>query len=310
MKLIVTGGCGFIGSHFVDLATSQNDDVIIIDNLLAGKEENIENAKKTGKVEFLKNDIRNLDDIKSKFSNVDAVIHFAARTGVIESLEKPVEFTEVNVLGTLKLLELCREFKIPKFVMASTGAVYGNQIPPFNESMLPDPISPYAASKVAGENYCNSFTNTFGIDCTVLRFTNVFGPRKSFGPYANVIPKFVRAALRNESITIFGDGTQERDFVFVKDIANACYLAIKNNKNGIFNIGTGKNTSLNDLIEILEKTIPHKFEKNNVDFRKGEAKLAFSSIEKAGKELTYSPKYSLQEGLQEYIEYEKTQLEN
>ena len=127
--------------------------------------------------------------------------------------------------------------------------------------------------------------------------------------FANVIPKFVRSALRNQPITIFGDGTQERDFVFVKDIASACYQAIKNSKNGVFNIGTGKNTSLNNLIEILEETIPHKFEKNYIDARKGEIKVAYSSIDQANRELMYSPKYSVQEGLQEYIEYEKMQIE-
>jgi len=310
LKLIITGGCGFIGSHFVDLSVEQNDQVIIIDNLFAGKKENIENATKTGNVEFIENDIRNLDDIKSKFSGIDAVIHFAARTGVIESLEKPLEFTDVNVTGTLKLLDLCREFQIPKFVLASTGAVYGNQIAPFEESMIPDPISPYAASKISAENYCKSYGNTFGISCTILRFTNVYGPRKSFGPYANVIPKFVRAALRNNSITIYGDGMQERDFVFVKDVSNACYHAIKNEKNGTYNIGTGKNTSVNKLIKILEKEIPYNFEKNYVDPREGEAKFAYSSIEKAKNELNYSPKFSLQEGLHEYIKYEMTQIEN
>jgi UDP-glucose 4-epimerase len=310
LNLIVTGGCGFIGSHFVDLAISKNDKVIIIDNLLAGNKENIENSFSTGNIELIQNDIRNLDLIKSKFSGIDAVIHFAARTGVIESLEKSVEFTDVNVLGTLKLLELCKEFKIPKFVLASTGAVYGNNKAPFTEAMIPDPISPYAASKVAAENFCKSYSNTFGIQCMILRFTNVFGPRKSFGPYANVIPKFVRAALRNESITIFGNGDQERDFVYVKDVANACYQSIKNTKSGVYNIGTGKNTSLNYLIEILEKTIPHKFKKINDNFRDGEAKYAYSSIENAKSELHYSPKFSLQEGIQEYIEYEKTQLES
>jgi len=310
LKLIVTGGCGFIGSHFVDLAVKQNDQIIIIDNLLAGKKENIENVIQTGNVDFIEEDIRNLDSYKPNFSNVYGVVHFAARTGVIESLEKPIEFTDVNVLGTLKLLELCRELKIPKFVLASTGAVYGNKTAPFKESMLPDPISPYAASKVAAEYYCKSYNTTFRIDCKILRFTNVFGPRKSFGPYANVIPKFVRAALRNESITIFGDGKQERDFVFVKDVANVCYQAIKNPKNGVYNIGIGKNTSINTLIQMLEEQIPHKFVKNYVDAREGEAKYAYSSIEKANSELMYTQKYSLKEGLREYIEYEKTQIEN
>ena len=149
MKLIVTGGCGFIGSHFVDLSVEKNDDVLILDSLLTGKQENIINSKKSGHVEFLNNDIRNLDEIKSKFIDADAIVHFAACTGVIESLEKPLEFTDVNVMGTLNLLEICREFNIPKFIFASTGAVYGNQLAPFDEKMIPDPLSPYAASKVS-----------------------------------------------------------------------------------------------------------------------------------------------------------------
>lgn len=308
MKILVTGGCGFIGSHFVDLSTSHNDKIVIIDNLLAGKLENIEDANKTNNVKFFKEDILNLNSIKSNFSDVDAVVHFAARTGVIESLEKPQEFTKVNVSGTVSLLELCREYDIPKFVLASTGAVYGNQEPPFFETMMTDPISPYAASKVAAENFAKSYGNTYGINSSVLRFTNVFGPRKSFGPYANVIPKFVRSILRNSKITIFGDGTQERDFVYVKDVAKACYDAINYGKNDIYNIGTGKNTSLNQLIKLLEDIFSKEVEKEYLDFRAGESKIAYSSIKKATSVLNYSPQYSLKEGIMEYIEFEKTQL--
>ena len=308
MKIIVTGGCGFIGSHFIDSAVQQNDEIIVIDNLLAGSEKNLENANTSGNVKLLKNDILHLDEIQNEFYNADGIIHFAARTGVIESLEKPKEFSNVNVLGTLNLLELCRKFSIPNFILASTGAVYGNHKAPFKEDMIPDPISPYAASKVSAENYCISYANTFGIKSTILRFTNVYGPRKSFGPYANVIPKFVRAALRNEPITIFGDGSQERDFIFVKDIANACYASFKSKKFGTYNVGTGTNTSLNDLLEILESTLDYKFERNYVDFRDGEAKYAYSLITKAENELGFIPKYSLKDGIKEYVEYEKTQL--
>lgn len=308
MKLIVTGGCGFIGSHFVDLAVEKNDHLIIIDNLLAGKKENIKKAKDSGSVELVIEDIRNLDNSKINFSEVDGIVHFAARTGVIESLEKPIEFSDVNVSGTIKLLEICKKFNIPKFLLASTGAVYGNQKAPFSEDMIPNPISPYAASKVSAENFCKAYSNTFQILCAVLRFSNVYGPRKSFGPYANVIPKFVRASLRNEPITIFGDGLQERDFVFVKDVAQACYTALEKNTNDVYNIATEKNTSINKLIDTLEDTLNYKFQRNYVDPREGESKYAYSSIKKAKKELSYSPKFSLVDGLTEYIEYEKTQL--
>ena len=308
MKLIVTGGCGFIGSHFVELAVEKNDHLIIIDNLLAGNKDNIKKVMDNGTVELVIDDIRNLDNSKLNFSEVDAIVHFAARTGVIESLEKPLEFSDVNVIGTIKLLEICRKFNIPKFVLASTGAVYGNQKAPFSENMIPDPISPYAASKVSAENYCKAYGNTFQILCAVLRFSNVYGPRKSFGPYANVIPKFVRASLRNQPITIFGDGLQERDFVFVKDVAHACYIALEKNTNDVYNIATGKNTSVNKLIDILEDTLNYKFQRNYVEPREGESKYAYSSIKKAKKELSYSPKFSLVDGLTEYIEYEKTQL--
>jgi len=310
LKLIVTGGCGFIGSHFVDLCVEKNDDLIILDSLLTGKMENIIDSKKSGHIEFLNNDIRNLNEIKSKFIDVDAIVHFAAYTGVMESLEKPLEFTDVNVMGTLNLLEICREFNIPKFILASTGAVYGNQIAPFHETMIPDPLSPYAASKVAAENFCKSYGNIYDITATVLRFTNVYGPRKSFGPYANVIPKFVRSALHNSPVTIFGDGSQERDFVYVKDIAHACYSALEKGKNDIYNIGTGKNTSLTELINVLEETMNYKFKKNFVDSRLGESKFAYSSIKKAQDILSYNPKYTLKEGLLEYIEFEKNLVEN
>ena len=308
MKILVTGGCGFIGSHFVDLTASKNDDILIIDNLLVGKIENIDYANKIGKIKFFKKDILDLNSLKSNFSDVDAIVHFAARTGVIESLEKPEEFANVNISGTISLLNLCREFDIPKFVLASTGAVYGNQDPPFVETMIPDPISPYAASKVAAENFAKSYGNTYGINSTILRFTNVYGPRKSFGPYANVIPKFVRSILRDSPITIFGDGTQERDFIYVKDVANACYNAIQNGKNDVYNIGTGTNTSLNELINILEEIFSQEIQKQYVEFRVGESKIAYSSIDKAKTLLSYSPQFPLKDGLIEYVEFEKTQI--
>lgn len=308
MKLVVTGGCGFIGSHFVDYVHNLGHEIIIIDNLSTGKKENIESLIKSDKIKLFVEDIQNFDALNSIIDNADAVIHFAGLTGVIESLEKPKEFTEINVIGTLNLLQICRNKKIPKFVFASTGAVYGNQSPPFKEQMNTNPISPYAASKIASEQYCITYKNTFDISCSILRFSNVFGPRKSFGPYANVIPKFVRSILRNESITIYGDGEQERDFVFVKDVARACFLALSKNNNGIFNIATGKNTTVNYLISKIEFLLKKKFTKIFVASRPGESKFAYSSIEKAKTDLSYIPEYSLEQGLIEYIEYEKQLL--
>lgn len=306
MKLLVTGGCGFIGSHFVDYVVKMNHQVVVIDNLSSGGNKNLELAKKSGKVQFHQIDItdsKKLDELIS--DDLDGIIHFAALTGVLQSFDNPVEFTNVNVLGTLNLLENCRKKHIPKFIFASTGAIYGDQQAPFNEDMLPDPISPYAASKIAGENYCVSYGNTFDISYSILRFSNVFGPRKSFGPYANVIPKFVRAALRNDPITVFGDGAQERDFVFVKDVAMACFLALSKENKGIFNIATGINTSINKLIPIIENLMNHKFTTNYSPPRDGEIKYAYSSISKATRSLGYRPEYDLKKGLQEYIEYEK-----
>jgi len=308
MKLVVTGGCGFIGSHFVDYVHNLGHEIIIIDNLSTGKKENIESSIKSDKIKLFVEDIQNFDALNSIIDNADAVIHFAGSTGVIESLEKPKEFTEINVIGTLNLLQICRNKKIPKFVFASTGAVYGNQSPPFKEQMNTNPISPYAASKIACEQYCITYKNTFDISCSILRFSNVFGPRKSFGPYANVIPKFVRSILRNESITIYGDGEQERDFVFVKDVARACFLALSKNNNGIFNIATGKNTTVNYLISKIEFLLKKKFTKIFVASRPGESKFAYSSIEKAKTDFSYIPEYSLEQGLIEYIEYEKQLL--
>jgi UDP-glucose 4-epimerase len=306
MKLLVTGGCGFIGSHFVDYVVKMNHEVVVVDNLSSGSNKNLESANKSGKVQFHHVDITDYQKIEKLISDdLDGIIHFAALTGVLQSFDNPVEFANVNVLGTLNLLENCRKKHIPKFIFASTGAIYGNQKAPFDEEMLPDPISPYAASKIAAENYCISYGNTFDISYSILRFSNVFGPRKSFGPYANVIPKFVRSALRNEPITVFGDGTQERDFVFVKDVARACFLALSKENSGIFNIATGVNTSINNLIPIIESLMNRKFTTNYSPPRDGEIKYAYSSISKATQLLGYRPEYDLQKGLQEYIEYEK-----
>jgi len=305
MKIVVTGGCGFIGSHFIDYISNLDHEISIIDNFTTGKKSHLELAQKKCEINIIKEDIRDIEKIKSSCKNADVIVHFAAMTGIIESLEKPIEFSNVNVIGTLNLLEICKEYKIPKFVFASTGAVYGEQTPPFKENMMVSPISPYAASKIAAENYCKAYAETFGISCSILRFSNVFGPRKSFGPYANVIPKFVRSGLKKEPITIFGNGEQERDFVFVKDIAKACFLAASHKNFGIFNIATGINTSVNNLIEKIEIELGYSLIKNYVDFRKGEVQYAYSSIEKAQNELEYTPDYNLEKGLKEYVEYEK-----
>jgi len=304
MNIIITGGAGFIGSKLVGKLLELGHKVTVLDDFSSGKEENLNEYKNNNNLIIIKGSIcDNLEDIfkKGKF---DAVFHLAAITSVPYSIEHPDETNDVNVNGTLNLLECCRKFGVKRFVLSSSCAVYGNQeILPLVETMKPSPMSPYALSKLIDEQYCKLFNFLYGIETVSLRYFNVFGPRQNpAGNYAGIIPKFINLIKENKTLKINGDGKQTRDFVFVSDVidANIAALNVQNKScfGEVINIGTGITTSVNEITENII-TLSGK----NIKLVHGPAVIeirdALADIEKAKSFLGWAPKFAFEQALKE-----------
>jgi len=251
MKIIVTGGAGFVGSHLTELLIKNGHFPIIIDNLNTGKFKYIKKFVDEGKADFIKLDIRNFKNLM-KLPKCSAVIHLAAIASVIESIDNPSFVNDVNVNGTLNMLEFCRKKKIKKFIFTSSAAIFGNNESKITESSPTVPTTVYGSSKLTGEQYCRIYSDLFGIRAIILRPFNIYGPRQN-DMYAGVISKFMDRLNENKPPIIFGDGRQTRDFIHVHDVARAFYSALKYKKKkfDIFNIATGKSTSINQLAKIF-----------------------------------------------------------
>jgi UDP-glucose 4-epimerase len=253
MRILVTGGAGFIGSHIVE-HFSGNAQVRVLDNLRTGYLRNVERFD----VEFIEGSVTNRDVVRRAVKDVDYVFHLAAMISVPESMEKPTECVEINTLGTLILLEEAAKAGVKKLCFSSSAAVYGdNPVIPKTEKMLPEPKSPYAVTKIDGEYYCKIFADEGWLDTACLRYFNVFGPRQDpNSQYAAAIPIFIHKAVRDETLTIFGDGQQTRDFIYVKDIVSAnVYLATNEGYSGVFNAAYGQRQTIQEIAEkIIELT--------------------------------------------------------
>lgn len=306
---LITGGCGFIGSHIAEeLAKKVNNKVIILDNLSSGYLKNIEHLE--GKVEFVKADVRDFEDLLSITEGVDYIFHMASLISVFDSVKRPRESHDINLTGTLNILESAVKNKIKRIVIASSAAIYGNNpLLPKVETMLPEPESPYGLSKITKEYYGRIYSRLFGLKVICLRFFNVFGPRQDpSSPYSGVISKFVDAILANISPVIFGDGSQTRDFVFIKDVVKANILAMhcESLSGGeVFNIATGKSTDLLTLLEKINSILETSIEAVFKDSREGDIKHSLADINLAGKILGYKPSYKLENGLRELIRFYK-----
>ncbi|OQB16193.1 MAG: UDP-glucose 4-epimerase [Candidatus Omnitrophica bacterium ADurb.Bin205] len=298
-KFLVTGGAGFIGSHIVEALVKRGESVRILDDFSTGKKENLSGLK--GKLEVMRGDIRSKVNCAKACRGIDFVLHQAALRSVPKSMNNPKAYNEVNINGTLNMLEAAKENKVKRFVFASSSSVYGDVSKfPENESLSPQPISPYALSKISGEYYCRIFTHHYGLPSIVLRYFNVFGPRQALDDeYAVVVPKFINAIQNNERPPIYGNGRQSRDFTFVFNVVNANLLAAKNNRvnHGVFNIASGKDYSVLDLARminvILRKNIKPVFLKK----RPGDVFRTLADLSNSKKVLNYEPKYSLAQGL-------------
>ena len=256
MKILVTGGAGFIGSHIVDRCVAEGHEVRVLDNLSNSTITNLEEHIRKRAIEFLKGDIRDQKAVKDSIRNIDAVFHEAAQVSIPLSMNDPMYTDDVNVRGTLNLLAAASEERVERFIYASSSSVYGDPARlPVTEDAPFQPLSPYAASKIAGEAYCLSFWKARGLPTVCLRYFNVFGPRQSSNGYATVIPVFIRSLLDGKQMKIFGDGKQTRDFVHVRDVVQANILAMNMNAamGMAYNIGSGKSVTVTELSELLRQ---------------------------------------------------------
>jgi UDP-glucose 4-epimerase len=302
-KVVVTGGAGFIGSHLGEELARRDYHVTILDDLSTGKIKNIEPFLRKESVEFIQGSIANLPLLQKLFRGVEYVFHEAAIPSVPRSIENPLISHEVNITGTLNVLLAARDNGIKKVIYASSSSVYGDTpILPKEEDMPPNPQSPYAVTKLAGEYYCQVFQGVYGLPTIYLRYFNVYGPRQDpDSQYAAVIPRFITRASQGESPIIFGDGEQTRDFTFVKDVVEANILAAKSNGTGTFNIGKGEKTSINQLAELTIKLVGNNVEPIHEEPRPGDIMHSLADISKAREELGYNPRYDLEQALKETI---------
>jgi UDP-glucose 4-epimerase len=304
-KVLVTGGAGFIGSHMVDRLVNDGHDVRVIDDLSTGRLDNIQGHLGSGKVDFVKGDIRDASIVRKTLDDVDVVVHLAALTSVPFSVENPDLTFDVNVLGTLNLLRSSIEEQVDRFVFASSCAVCGDpEFLPVNEEAPTNPISPYAESKLLAERYCLGFNERQLLGSVVLRFFNVYGPRQGMNDYSGVITRFIEFSKQGLPLVIYGDGSQTRDFVNVKDVVEAVLASVKSSKakGEVFNIGSGKPTSINELaktvLELAGLDLEIRYEKS----RAGDIKDSYADISKAKALLGFEPKVSLKAGLQALLE--------
>jgi UDP-glucose 4-epimerase len=300
MRVLVTGGAGFIGSHIVE-HFHQKADVRVLDNLRSGYKENIDAFD----VEFVEGSVTDRECVKQVVRDVDYVFHLAAMISVPESMDKPIECVEINAQGTLNVLQEAAAAGVKKLCFSSSAANYGdNPTVPKLETMIPEPKSPYAVTKLDGEYYCKMFSDEGWLQTACMRYFNVFGPRQDPGSaYAAAIPIFIHKAIHNEPLTIFGDGEQTRDFIFVTDIVAAnVYLAEHTDLAGVFNVAYGKRQTIND---IAKKIIQLTNSSSTIEYaapRAGDVKHSQASIEKIT-EAGFTPGANFDEGLTKTIEY-------
>jgi UDP-glucose 4-epimerase len=304
MKVLITGGAGFIGSHTTDLLLKKGYEVAVIDDLSNGKKENIDK-----RVPFHRDDITeaNLEKI-FKAEKPEAIMHLAAQISLRKSIENPSLDAKVNILGTMKVLEAMEAAGTKKIIFSSTAAVYGTPLKIMVDENHPiNPESPYGLDKYAAEKFIESFCQERNIDYCILRYANVYGPRQDPLGEAGVISIFTEKLLKNQSPSIFGDGNQTRDFVFVKDVALANLAALESGKNQIYNVGTGNETSVNEIFSLIKKFSGSKSTAIHTDPVKEVKRMAFD-CSKIEKDLNWKPQTNIEEGLKETVDYFRKRL--
>jgi UDP-glucose 4-epimerase len=298
VKALVTGGAGFIGSHIVERLLKDGHEVIVLDDFSTGHRSNLSDNEALAIVE---GDISNPDTVKENMAGIDWVFHKAAVASVPKTVNDPVGSSAVNYQGTLHLLEAARNNNVKRFVFASSAALYGDEPTlPKVETMCPVTLSPYAVDKLASEFACGMYTKLYGLETVCLRYFNVYGPRQDpSSPYSGVISIFADKLKNKETPTIFGDGEQTRDFVFVSDVVEANMKAVttETGTGQYYNIATGKKITLNQLLETLCEIYNIEFNVNYENVRKGDIKESYAAVEKANSILKWNPSIELSQGL-------------
>jgi UDP-glucose 4-epimerase len=323
MNWLITGGCGFIGISLIArllLDTDANHNIRILDNLSTGTRDDlssvapfleVENIDKLSAsldgIELVVGDILDEDLAYKVTKNIDVIVHLAANTGVGPSVEDPRLDCYTNVIGVFNYLDAARINKVPRFIFASSGAPAGEVDPPIHEELPPHPVSPYGASKLAGEGYCSAYNKSFGIDTVILRFGNVYGPRSLHK--SSVVAKFIRQALDGETLEVYGDGTQTRDFIYIDDLIDALISSshLDNIGGEAFQIASGVETTVGEMADNLINVMKQHGVKDikviNGETRIGDVKRNYSDTTKAKQRLNWQPKVNQEEGLLKTVEY-------
>ena len=315
MKILVTGGAGFIGSNLCEYLLNKDYEVVCLDNFATGKEENLIAFKDNPHFRLIVGDICNLDDCHKACEDADYVLHQAALGSVPRSIKDPATTNEVNISGFLNMLIAARDAKVKRFIYAASSSTYGDsESLPKVEEIIGKPLSPYAVTKYVNELYADIFVRVYGLECIGLRYFNVFGRRQDpDGAYAAVIPKFVMQLMRHESPVINGDGEYSRDFTYIDNVLQANYLALTTTKfealNTVYNVAYGERTTLNQLVYYLKKYLS-TFDPEIADVeaihgsnRSGDIPHSLACINKAKRLLDYNPQYSVQQGLKEAVDW-------
>ena len=305
-NVLVTGGAGFIGSNLAEGLLKEGE-VTVVDNFSTGAIGNISALINSGRIRFVEGDINDADLMKNVLKGKKYVFHVAAIPSAPKSINDLLKANEANVTGTLKLLAAARDCGVEKVIFGSSSSVYGDTPTlPKDEGMVPNPMSPYAVTKLAGEHYCRIFTELYGLKTVALRYFSVYGPRQDpESEYATVVPKFIKCALKGVTMPIYGDGKQTRDFTFVKDVVRANVLAAESEATGVYNVSGGKRITVKTLAEAVAKTAGTKVKVDYWPARAGDVRDSYADISHARGAFGYVPQYRLEQGLEETVSWFK-----
>lgn len=307
MRTLVTGGAGFIGSNLVKLLITEGHDVVVLDNLISGYRENLATLTHA---RFVEGDVRDETALRAAATGCEVIFHLAASVGNTRSINHPIEDSDINVIGTLRVLEAARHLGARKVVFSSSAGIFGElKTVPIREDHPAEPDSPYGASKLGAEKLCLAYARLYPLKCVCLRYFNVYGPNQRYDAYGNVIPIFAHRALRGEPLFVYGDGEQTRDFVNVRDVAMANYRAgMVRGVSGAFNIASGTRVTINRLVSLvaaaggLSVTVEHKPQ------RKGDVRHSLADVSAARDAFGFDPTVPLEAGLREYMGWARTAL--
>ena len=307
MKTLVTGGAGFIGSNIARKLLDEGHEVTVLDNLLSGYRCNVDALPD---VRFIEGDIRDADAVKDAIAGCEVVFHHAASVGNKRSIDHPLDDADINVLGTIQVLQAAREAGVRKIVTASSAGIFGELLTmPIYEDHPVEPDSPYGCTKLCKEKLCLAYAKLYDIEAVCLRYFNVYGPNQRFDAYGNVIPIFVFQLLRGETLTIFGDGEQTRDFINVHDVVQAnLKAALAEGVSGAFNLGSGTRITINDLVERIAEAAGRRPEVVHGPERPGDVRHSLADLTAAREAFGFEPAVDMRDGLVEYLAWAREEV--